>query len=829
VTQRLHPHILRLAGWIDRRRRWILAASLAVVLGAGWLASRLPILGDFSHLLPPDTPSVQALRLLEARIPSFGTIMVVAESADPALRARAAEALARRFQALDRQLVASVTWDDRELKDFVWNNRFLFADLADLTEAKAALDDKIRRGRLTANPLYVDLESPRDAASAPAEPDRTAELRRRLRDAEAAHDGPSGFVSPDGVMQLLVIRTTFDSSAVSLATRLVAGLDAAMDAVRREVGPGVKIAAQGDVYTALAEQRALLRGVLLATLLTVVVVAFGLLLYYRSLRALAALLWALAVGTVITFGLTRLAIGHLNLATAFLSSIVVGNGINFGIVLVARYLEERRGGLRGADAIGAAMVGTFTGTLTAALTASVAYASLVITNFKGFQHFGVIGGMGMIICWIAAYTVLPAALAVLERRGSFKVGREPALGPLLARLLPRRLGVVAAVGVVVTVVSGVASVRYLASDPMEKVTANLLSDTPELEDLRARLRRIDVAFSRDISGGFVVAAPDRASARQVVATMRRADEGKRPEQRLFSGLQSLDDAIPRDQGAKLALLAEIRRKIDDALPDLAPADQKDLLGLRPPDGLRPLGDEDVPEVIAGRFTEKDGTRGRLILADTAKGFDTGNLAELIRFSDAVRSLDLGPGAALGGSMFVFADVLRSTETDGPRATLAALVGAVLVVLLLVGFNRHAVITLACSVAGVVLMLAVCSLLALKVNFLDFVALPITIGIGIDYAVNIVARERQSGPGTGILALRTVGGAVAVCSFTTIVGYGSLLLSANRGIRSFGTAAIVGEITCLLVALTLAPALLHLLRPRRTEAKGAGPVEARYST
>ena len=393
------------------------------------------------------------------------------------------------------------------------------------------------------------------------------------------------------------------------------------------------------------------------------------------------------MGTVITFGLTRLAIGHLNLATAFLSSIVVGNGINFGIVLVARYLEERRGGLRGADAIGAAMAGTFTGTLTAALTASVAYASLVITNFKGFQHFGVIGGIGMVICWIAAYTVLPAALAVLERRRSFPVGREPALGPFLARLLPRRLGAVAAVGLAVTVVSGIASVRYLTSDPLEKVTANLLSDTPELEDLRARLRRIDVAFSRDISGGFVVAAPDRASARQVVATMRRADEGKRPEHRLFSGVHSLDDAIPRDQGPKLALLAEIRRKIDNALPDLSPADQKDLLALRPPDGLHPLGDEDVPEVIAGRFTEKDGTRGRLILADAAKGFDTGNLFELIRFSDSVRSLDLGQGVTLGGSMFVFADVLRSMETDGPRATLAALVGAVLVVLLLVGTSR----------------------------------------------------------------------------------------------------------------------------------------------
>src|SRR5262249_51709117 len=211
--------------------------------------------------------------------------------------------------------------------------------------------------------------------------------------------------------------------------------------------------------------------------------------------------------------------------------------------------------------------------------------------------------------------------------------------------------------------------------------------------------------------------------------------------------------------------------IDLALPDLAPADREEIAALRPPDGLRPIGDEDVPAEIASRFAEKDGTRGRLILADTARGFDTGNIADIIRFSDAVRALDLGEGVALGGSMFVFADVLRATETDGPKATAAALAAAVLVVLLLVGLNRHSLVTLACCVSGTLLMLATTWLLGLKVNFLDFVALPITIGIGIDYSVNIAARERRDGPGTARRALATVGGAVAMCSFTTIVGYG----------------------------------------------------------
>ena len=47
----------------------------------------------------------------------------------------------------------------------------------------------------------------------------------------------------------------------------------------------------------------------------------------------------------------------------------------------------------------------------------------------------------------------------------------------------------------------------------------------------------------------------------------------------------------------------------------------------------------------------------------------------------------------------------------------------------------------------------------------------------------------------------------VCSLTTIIGYGSLLVSENLAIRGFGAASLIGEVTCLLTALVLVPALL----------------------
>ena len=112
------------------------------------------------------------------------------------------------------------------------------------------------------------------------------------------------------------------------------------------------------------------------------------------------------------------------------------------------------------------------------------------------------------------------------------------------------------------------------------------------------------------------------------------------------------------------------------------------------------------------------------------------------------------------------------------------------------------------------MLGCAALLGLKINFLDFVALPITIGIGIEYAVNIITRARLDGIDRGREVIASTGGAVVLCSYTTTVGYGSLLLSQNLGIRSFGIAAMLGEITCLVMALYLAPALLWLVRSKR---------------
>jgi hypothetical protein len=155
---------------------------------------------------------------------------------------------------------------------------------------------------------------------------------------------------------------------------------------------------------------------------------------------------------------------------------------------------------------------------------------------------------------------------------------------------------------------------------------------------------------------------------------------------------------------------------------------------------------------------------------------------------------------------LFAAMLRSIAHDGPIATGAALIGVILMVILLFREARSAVLVLLSLTVGVVWMGGAAAALDLKLNFLNFVALPITLGIGVDYAVNIVARLVKEPVAARARALAETGSAVVLCSTTTIIGYSSLLIASNGALRSFGKLADLGEVGSLLAALFLVPLL-----------------------
>lgn len=163
-------------------------------------------------------------------------------------------------------------------------------------------------------------------------------------------------------------------------------------------------------------------------------------------------------------------------------------------------------------------------------------------------------------------------------------------------------------------------------------------------------------------------------------------------------------------------------------------------------------------------------------------------------------------------------MVSSVRRDGRKATLLSFGGVLL--LCLIAYRRLGrALTVACTLLlGVAWLGAYLSFSDVKINFLNFIGLPITFGIGVDYAVNIYTRFRlesatKAVPEAIARAVTATGGAVMLCSLTTIFGYGSLLLARNGALISFGKVAIVGELTCLAAAVFVMPAWILFFRRR----------------
>jgi predicted RND superfamily exporter protein len=237
-----------------------------------------------------------------------------------------------------------------------------------------------------------------------------------------------------------------------------------------------------------------------------------------------------------------------------------------------------------------------------------------------------------------------------------------------------------------------------------------------------------------------------------------------------------------------------------------------------PESFHAIEEKDLPPLILGKFTENDGSVGKLVLVEPPLNNDLWAGSKLLQFIGDLRNTadSFAPGIPVAGTQSITSDMIEAITRDGPKATLFAFIAVVTLVIVLFHNFRTVGLCLFSLGLGVIWLGGVILGFGVKINFLNFIALPITFGIGIDYGVNIFQRYREEGGNNILKVIRNTGGAVTLCSFTTIVGYTSLLIAGNQGFVSFGTLAVAGELTCVTAAVVALPAFL-LMWDRRKKA------------
>ena len=155
--------------------------------------------------------------------------------------------------------------------------------------------------------------------------------------------------------------------------------------------PGMRVGFTGDVAITVEELAALRSDLVAALAIVIVLVLLCIWAFYRWWPSVPILLLPLALATAYGFAMATLPpirLTALNSNTAFLGSVVIGNGVNFGIILLARYREERAKGRGVEDALVIAIRETRMATAVAATAAAASYGSLLLTQFQGFRQFG---------------------------------------------------------------------------------------------------------------------------------------------------------------------------------------------------------------------------------------------------------------------------------------------------------------------------------------------------------------------------------------------------------------------------------------------------------
>jgi predicted RND superfamily exporter protein len=811
----------RFVAWTLRHGRtlWLIAIVLAVpaTLRTGWLYAHLR--SELEELLPRESPSVVALDELGRRAGGHHYLGVVVDAGSRD-RVPAAEAflddLAARVRAYPAGLIADVRTGDDEESAFLDRNGFLYMDAEDLRVVR----DRVASRR--------DFEVARETgalldADEPVPPldfhDLQAKYRRRFG-GDAEQRGVR-YTSADKHLSVLLLELGDGAASIPAERTLLERVqaDAAGLGGPARYAPGMRVGYAGDATIAVEELSALVADLSLSSIVVLVAVVGAIVLYYRWWRSVLIVVPPLLLATVYAFGAASLPpfeVTAVNSNTAFLASIIVGNGINFGLILLGRYVEERRLGIDVCTSLARAVAGARSGTLAAAAAAAVSYGALALTQFRGFRQFGFIGGLGMIFAWVLAFVLMPSLIAWLDRDESTrpKPGPEGArLSFWIARAVARAPSLVFGLTIVVTVISLVEVCGFRSTD---------------IESDFSRLRRRDTWVSGEGYWGdrmnevlgryltpmvFLTDSPEQASA---VAARLRDGLDRAPFAGRIDSVRTIADVLPADQDAKIALAQEIDEELTPRVRASLNDDQRTFVERFDQGSQRvPVTVDKLPRTFTLGLRESDGTLGKLVLVYPVLNAGWWDADQMRSFVAAMRALGreaVGAGnraPRFAGSVPLSSDIVEAIRHDGPLASGAALTAVVAVVVALLRRRRATVYVVASLCVGVLWLAGGSRLLGIHVNFANFIAFPITFGIGVDYAVNVVSRYEQDGSVDPLAAIRSTGAAVALCSLTTIIGYSSLLMAENRALYLFGLLAVLGEAACLSVALVSLPAFLIL--------------------
>lgn len=782
-------------------RFWIWGVLFSVLLIAlgFWSARKLGLNTDLEALLPKTSPRVVAMEELKRKAGSSYDLRLVFEGGNFEKRLLAAEAFAGALR--DRvDLVRSVRL--RTPKDFLEQKKFLLLPLQSLNSIQARIERERRANAEITDPLGLEYSEEEKSAEVLPPPESDQEDLNRAKEMLLNLDSMRSYYQTEdqSFLALLVFPqlSSFDIQRNRMVLREFEALIQAFDFTAFD--PEIRVSIFGKIYDHVDRYDSILADVSfggwgLALILLIVVI------YFQSLWSLGALIPPLLVGLGVGTGLVSLLEGKLNTISIFLVLVVFGVGIEFGIHLWARYLEERRE-KDWQESLHATWQTTGRATLTSSTALLAGFALLTVSSFQGFAQFGRVAIILVASTALGFFVVMPVWIVATEhlrrfREWPLRFRDTLSLGRFLRSTLALRVISLAVIVSSVFWIGRAIQFDYTFDDAVQK-------KRPIAQESLAQM------FTERIKPSAIAAFRNPEEAQKLLDFYDQ-NQSKYPDIAMMSGLRLF---LPADQELRLQKLREISDDLEpawiskfedevirDALRELKDRAYK----------LSPFAIEDLPAELKDPYLPTDGSGDSLIYIFDLGGKPDGRKA--MKFSAAVDQIlsDAGVSPIISGQELIFADIVKRVVDEGPKLVLGMLLLIFLICWLDFRSFYWTLIAMAPVLFGFLLTGLVLVAIGTKVNFYNMVAWASLGSMVVDNSIHFYHRflEKLSlGREEAALdALRFVGPTIVVCTLTSICGYAGMVFANHQGIASLGLVATVGLACCMLSAVAFFPAWL----------------------
>ncbi len=847
-------------GWPARRPRLALCLTAAFFLIAIASITRLSSDGSLAAMFPENQPSARALAVISSQFPAADSLwLVVTLPPDAPDDRERLVAYAQRFEseiAADKWFAGNVT--SIAYRSTPEAERF-FRDVA-LPHLWLYLDERGRadlQARLEPEAITTALQRAERAAATPGaagvmmqsflyDPLQLRELvqsRFTQELAAAASDATEGlFLSRDGRSLLIQIGGAKSAGDMAFVHRLMQATRSA--STRAEPG-GLSVGYTGAYAIANTAERSIRSDMIRSITGSLIMLQCLFLLTYRWLWAFPIAFAPVAVGVTTGFAVIAWLGWPLSPPTAVIGAILAGLGLDYAIHYMSHYhaAADRHG-----RTVASHVAGTLGLTLVmACLTSVAAFAVVALSDVPALRHFSVIGVVGLMASLVGTFVLLPAVLvfaAGVSRDG--QTDRSPLQtrwrfdGILLSAIRWRRVGVPVMVALALAAAALLAlpggvvrfnddlAVMHPKPNAPLALQEQVTRDFPNHGDALLLLLEADsdsdlVALAHQTSRRLM----DSPAAQRAVASSAGLHsllpDPLTHAASLLSAQQIDPDRVVRDFGAAVA---------DSAFsPEAFTAYREYLRDLvRPGDapGMEALRQfPDLAGALLPHAEANTGTNSRAITVLFLREAMTTSQGR----ADTVNTLRLAlndlPGVTLTGMSVVGHDV--GGAVAGDLAQLAPIAAAFVGLLLLLGFRslRDTAMALVPLVVGMLLLLAWMKLVDVRLNMVNLVSIPLLVGLGVDDGVFTIGtarscRKRGLPKAELLRELAASCHAVTITSATTLLAFGSLMLTSTPAIRSMGQVLAVGVVACWAATVLLLVPLAYALHPNPTSLSNPTP-------